>query len=76
MNSSHSVNNDKLRLAVEEEKLAAAASLKRYKLLSSKITQYQMGEGPAPSEEEFNQWLADVQRAVELKRVLSGITVT
>lgn len=64
------------RVAVEEEKLAAAASLTRYKLLSTKITQYQMGGGAAPTEDEFNQWLADVQRAVELRQLLAGIPVT
>lgn len=68
------INTDKLRLAVAAEKLAAEASLARYKVLSAKITAFQMGDGHAPTEDEFNQWLADVHRAVELKRLLSGIS--
>ena len=66
-------NASKLRTAVRDEKLAADASLARYKVLTAKITAYQTGDGPAPTEEEFKLWLADVRRVVELKRLLSGI---
>ena len=73
MNLSATALTDKLQHAVKEEKLAAKASLARYKVLSAKITAFQMGDGPAPTEEEFNHWLADVHRAVALKRLLSGV---
>ena len=66
-------NVSKLRTAVRDEKLAADASLARYKVLTAKITSFQMGDGPAPTEDEFNLWLADVRRVVELKRLLSGL---
>lgn len=71
---SFSAHTDKFKHAVADEKLAAATSLARYRLLSAKITAFQMGDGPAPTEEEFIQWLADVNKAVELKRLLSGIS--
>ena len=74
MDSTITVNTDKWRLAVEEGKLAVAASLARYKRLSTKITQYPMGDEPAPTENEFNPWLADVQRAVALKHLLNGVS--
>ena len=76
MYKSDTAHTEKLKQAVAEEKLATKASLARYTLLSAKITAFQMGDGPAPTEEEFNQWLADVHRAVELKRLLSGISST
>ena len=66
-------NVSNLRTAVRDEKLAADASLARYKVLTAKITAFQMGDGPAPTEDEFNLWLADVRRVVELKRLLSGL---
>lgn len=72
MNSITSMSNDKLRRAVDDEKLAATASPDLYKLLSTKITQYQMDKGPAPTEDEFNQWLADVKYAVDLRKMLAG----
>ena len=73
MTKAVSPNVSKLRTAVRDEKLAADASLARYKVLTAKITAFQMGDGPAPTEDEFNLWLADVRRVVELKRLLSGL---
>ena len=63
----------KLKLALAQEKLASQVCMTRYKALTSKIAQFQMGEGPAPTEEEFTQWLADVKYAVELKKLLDGV---
>lgn len=64
---------DELKQAVAAEKLAIAASHALYKSLTVKITQFQTGQGPAPTEAEFNQWLAEVEKAIELKRALSGV---
>ncbi len=65
---------DKLKQAVEAEKTAIAASEVLYKSLTTKIKLFQTGKGPAPTEAEFNQWVAEVERAVELKRLLGGVT--
>ena len=66
-------HTQKLRQALAEEKLAAETSMVRYRSLTAKITQFQMGEGPAPTEAEFSQWVADVNRAVELRKLLDGV---
>lgn len=65
---------DKLKQALQAEKMAIAASKALYKSLTQKITRFQMGKGPAPTEAEFNQWVAEVERAVELRRLLSGVS--
>lgn len=67
---------NKLKQAVQAEKLAIAASTALYQNLTKKITRFQMGKGPAPTEAEFKQWVAEVEKAVDLKRMLSGITGT
>ena len=64
---------DGLIQAVAAEKLAIAESQALYQNLTAKITQYQTGQGPAPTEAEFNQWLAEVEKAIALRRVLSGV---
>lgn len=63
---------DGLKQAVAAEKLVIAASQALYQSLTAKITQFQTGQGAAPTEAEFNQWLAEVEKAIALKRVLSG----
>lgn len=65
-------STEKLRKAVAEEKRASDASRARYHALTAKITDYQLGKGPAPESAEFTQWLADVQRAVDLKAKLGA----
>ena len=64
---------DGLIQAVADEKLVIAASQALYQSLTAKITQFQTGQGPALTEAELNQWLAEVEKAIELKRVLSGV---
>ena len=56
---------DGLKQAVADEKLVIAASQALYQSLTAKITQFQTAE--------LNQWLAEVEKAIELKRVLSGV---
>lgn len=63
---------DKLKNALEAEKDDSNARLLRYKSLTAKIADYQVGKGSAPTEEEFNQWLADVKHAVDLKTMMGG----
>lgn len=62
----------KLRTVLIAEKSNSMQQLKRYKVQTQKIADYQMGKGPAPTEEEFNQWLADVKHAVNLNTLMSG----
>jgi TorA maturation chaperone TorD len=69
-------SSEKLRQAVAAEKRATADSLALYLLLTEKIEKYQVGEGPAPTELEFTQWLAEVKRAVTLRKLLDGIPDT
>lgn len=64
---------DGLKQAVADEKLVIAASQALYQSLTAKNTQFQTGQGPALTEAELNQWLAEVEKAIELKRVLSGV---
>lgn len=64
----------RLKLAVDAEKSAILASQVLYKNLTLKIKKFQTGRGVPPTEEEFKLWIAEVEKAVELKRVLSGIS--
>ena len=38
----------------------------RYKALTAKVTAYQSGDGPEPTEAEFLQWCNDVKLAIRL----------
>ena len=62
----------KLRTLLIAEKNDSDGRLQRYEFLTLRIADYQVGVSPAPTEEEFTQWLADVEHAVSLKTVLSG----
>ncbi len=66
--------SQKLKQVLRAEKLVIDASQALYKNLTTKIEQFQIGKGPAPTEEEFNQWIAEVKKAVELKRALGGVS--
>jgi hypothetical protein len=63
----------KLRAATAVEKASIAKRLRRYQRLTAKITAYQDGTGPAPSIAEFEQWKADVQVDVALRRLQAGL---
>ena len=65
-------STQRLRAVLIAEKSDCNERLKRYKSLTQKIADYQVGIGPAPTEEEFNQWLEDVKHAVDLNTVLAG----
>ena len=62
----------KLRTVLIAEKSDSNQRLERYKSLTQKIADYQVGKGPAPTEAEFSQWLEDVKHAVDLSTVLAG----
>ena len=42
------------------------------KALTAKIAEHQMSHEPAPTEEKFTQWQADVKHAVDLKKMMTG----
>ena len=67
-----STNSEKLRAALIAEKSDEHVRMARYKALTAKIAQHQVGHMPAPTEEEFTQWLADVKHAVNLKKMMTG----
>lgn len=71
MNHSASAK-EKLRNALAAEKVDTSERLLRYKSLTAKLADYQVGIGPAPTEDEFNQWLADVKHAVNLQKLIVG----
>jgi hypothetical protein len=71
MNTSSSAT-EKLRSVLLAEKGDSIQRLQRYKALTQKIADYQVGIGFAPTEEEFTQWLADVKHTVDLKKMLAG----
>ncbi len=60
-------------VAVAAEKEAIASSLVWYKALTAKVTAYQSGEGPEPTEAGFLQWRNDVKLAIRLKKLQSGL---
>ncbi|MGB4116000.1 MAG: hypothetical protein WBK51_05595 [Polaromonas sp.] len=72
MNKSSSAK-EKLRSVLIAEKSDSLQRLQRYKALTQKIADYQVGVGQAPTEEEFSQWLADVKHAVDLKTLMAGV---
>ena len=55
---------------VNPQKLETIRRLASYKSLTRVITDYQIGKGPAPTDEQFNQWLVDLEHAVELKTMM------
>lgn len=65
-------STQKLRTVLIAEKSDCNQRSERYKSLTKKIADYQMARGPAPTEEDFSQWLADVDHAVNLTTVLAG----
>ena len=60
-------------VAVAAEKEAIASSLVWYKALTAKVTAYQSGEGPEPTEAGFLQWRNDVKLAIRLKKLQSDL---
>lgn len=60
---------ERLRLAAVDEVEAVRQRLARYEALTQKIFQYQSGEGPAPSVEEFLMWREDVEMALAIRKL-------
>ena len=61
----------RLRTVLGMEKSDSIERQQRYRLLTQKIADYQMGTGPAQTDVELNQWRADVKHAIDLKTVLA-----
>ncbi len=60
---------EKLRQAALGEAQAVKDRLARYVALTEKMVNYQAGEGPAPSVEDFVQWREDVELALAIKQL-------
>lgn len=63
-----------LKRAIADERRSARQRVKRYEALTEKMTNYQQGNGPAPTSEEFDQWRADVEARVALKLMQAGVS--
>lgn len=61
----------KLRTVLGVEKSDTIQRQHRYILLTQKIADYQMGTGPAQTDDDLRQWRDDVKHAVDLKTVLT-----
>ena len=60
---------EKLRQAALVEAQAVKDRLARYVALTEKMVNYQAGEGPAPSVEDFVAWREDVELALAIKQL-------
>lgn len=58
-----------LRDAVEAEQLRTHRIRWRYAVLCAKVSAYQEGAGPAPTEEEFEQWRVDGLELAKLREL-------
>ena len=58
-----------LRHSVEAEQLKMHRVRWRYAVLCAKVSAYQEGAGPAPSEQEFEQWREDGKALAKLREL-------
>jgi hypothetical protein len=54
---------------VDEKKQALALVLDVYGTLTAKMQAYQMGTGPAPTNDEFVRWRSAVEHCVKLREL-------
>lgn len=60
---------EKLREAITDELAASLEAERTYELLTAKMQAYQMGRGPAPTNEEFLLWSRAVERRIKMKEI-------
>ena len=65
---------DQLREAITMEKQDTALRAAELESLTAKMNAYQLGNGPAPSIEEFTQWRAATEKSLLVRRLPSGIS--
>lgn len=64
---------EKLDGAIAQERQAQRDARKIYEELTAKMWAYQTGNGPPPTNEDFEQWSAAVEQRVKVKQL--GIRV-
>jgi hypothetical protein len=64
---------EKLDGAIAQERQAQRDTKKIYDELTAKMWAYQTGKGPAPTNEDFEQWSQAVEQRVKIKQL--GIRV-
>ena len=60
---------EKLREAITDELAASLEAERTYEQLTAKMQAYQMGSGPAPTNEEFLLWSRAVERRIKMKEI-------
>lgn len=65
----NTVPRERLQEAIAEELTAQRKAQETYELLTAKMQAYQMGHGPAPSNEDFQRWSHAVEQRVKLRQL-------
>lgn len=60
---------EKLQEAITDERAASLEAERIYEQLTAKMQAYQMGRGPAPTNEDFLQWSRAVERRIKMKEI-------
>lgn len=60
---------EKLQEAIFDERSASLEAERIYESLTEKMRAYQMGSGPAPTNEDFLLWSRAVERRVKMKQI-------
>ena len=60
---------EKLQEAITDERAASLEAERIYEQLTAKMQAYQMGSGPAPTNEDFLLWSRAVERRIRLKQI-------
>lgn len=64
---------DRLREAISEEKNDTEQREAALRMLTAKMHAYQMGNGPAPTIEEFTRWRDATEKHLLVRRIQSGV---
>ena len=68
----NTVSRERLREAIADELTAQRKAQETYELLTAKMQAYQTGHGPAPTNEDFQQWSHAVEQRVKLRQLGLG----
>jgi hypothetical protein len=60
---------EKLQEAITDERAASLEAERIYEQLTAKMQAYQMGSGPAPTNEDFLLWSRAVERRIKMKQI-------
>ena len=62
-----------LEAAIKAENLEAALRRKRSEVIAKQLKLHQQGMGPAPTDEELEQWRKDMDANINVKFLHSGL---